>query len=552
MFTKSYIEALAHLSVMFSLSDYNKGNGEDRVTNDKRSMDSICMENSADILHKVEDDSRETHQFYSKLLDTLEEFRKSSRFTDGVLVEAEKEFSIHLNVLVSVYPRWANQIRTKKSCPKRIHLKSNTLGTIDRFIELLYKGVRINGCALERTVSCQNHLQARESIEVLGDCKKERKDEQPTLLNLQHTFQDLRNAGIFSDVILFTDDGNTLYCHRNVLAAHSPYFNGLFTSAMKEKDQELFDFTFFNASDFNEVINYMYTGQLTITNNNVMTLLEISDYLLMEALKQKVSLFVASHYLNVDTCCSILKVAQTYNSSALCRLTEEFICEEITEISQTEEFLEVDAEMVEWLVSKETLYVEERVLLGSIVRWFKRNDNTNKTELRRLLSYVHFQSIPNDIQPLEMRNLELVLDTITNQDSRSVFTGCSTRQPTTPANLCIIATFYNEVKAWLPRFNQLITLCSLPRALPAVTVYGHDQVFIIGGALNGRQQEGCSTEVLCYGLGKSSCETRSPMRKGVMHPVVCTLGQRLYVIGGENEICESQKTVQVYDTRSVG
>ena len=486
----------------------------------------------------MERDGCETKLFHSRLLEKLVQFQKASLFTDVVLVEAEKEYKIHLNVLACTYPHWF--VKNCALFPKRIHMKSNTPGAIDRFIELLYKGIRTNECSLKNVTNGKNFFQAKENFK--------HKEDETFSQNWQQTFERLKNDGVLCDVQLLLSDKTNLGCHKNVLAAHSPYLKSLFLTFLKEKGQNLADLTFFDTPDVKEVINYMYTGCISITGNNARSLLEISDYLLVETLKHEISLFMGRHCLNVQTFWAIFCMAQTYNSNVLYQITENFIYGNFSALCRSETVLEIEHEKMEWLVSKERLYTEETVLIDLIQKWFRQNKEKSKTELQGLLKHVYFHCIPDDLKPRALRNLDSSIDVI--QGLCDI--GCLS-QKVIPANLCVIATFHNQVKIWLPRYDRTINLCNLSRALPSVLLFGYDQLYIFGGALNCRQMEGCSAEVLCYSLETSDpkCETRSPMKVGVLQPALCILDQRIYVIGGENKLFQSQKIVQVYDPRYV-
>ena len=94
--------------------------------------------------------------------------------------------------------------------------------------------------------------------------------------NLYKRMDDFRRQEILCDTILQVD-GQEFPAHKNVLAACSEYFLGLFTSDMKEKHQLEVKLEGFRAFVMNDLLHYIYTGEVEITDENVKELVFVTS-----------------------------------------------------------------------------------------------------------------------------------------------------------------------------------------------------------------------------------------------------------------------------------
>ena len=88
--------------------------------------------------------------------------------------------------------------------------------------------------------------------------------------------QRLKNQ--FSDVGLVV--GNTVIrAHKSVLAASSAYFNAMFTCGLVEEQQEFVEIHSVSKNVLSLLIDFIYTGNITITEKNVQELFSAADML---------------------------------------------------------------------------------------------------------------------------------------------------------------------------------------------------------------------------------------------------------------------------------
>ncbi|XP_070535121.1 myoneurin-like [Ptychodera flava] len=104
---------------------------------------------------------------------------------------------------------------------------------------------------------------------------------EPIFINSER-LNEFRKQSLLTDVE-FCVQGQRFACHQAVLACFSPIFNSVLTSdAHKHKIRE--GFAVLNANTVKDLLDFMYTGQVTITMYNVEQLLKVSNELKFEEL----------------------------------------------------------------------------------------------------------------------------------------------------------------------------------------------------------------------------------------------------------------------------
>ena len=116
--------------------------------------------------------------------------------------------------------------------------------------------------------------------------------------NVLREMDKLRKRGQFTDVTLVSGDYRAL-CHRNVLAAASPYFNTMFMSNLSESRSDTVTLQI-DPVTLGLVVDYMYSGEMKITVDNVQTLVETSDLLMLDNLKAACDQFMSERVDKTD------------------------------------------------------------------------------------------------------------------------------------------------------------------------------------------------------------------------------------------------------------
>ncbi|XP_071163525.1 uncharacterized protein [Mytilus edulis] len=138
-----------------------------------------------------------------------------------------------------------------------------------------------------------------------------------------------RQTGELCDITLVIN-GKKFSAHRSILGLWSPYFLSMFTCDMREKSLEEIDLSESLVLDdddvFGLVLDYMYTGSLTICIENVEAVLRISNFLLLDDVKEYCRQFyIDLGNLDLSNCLRVRFLAETHNLLDVCNACQKMI-----------------------------------------------------------------------------------------------------------------------------------------------------------------------------------------------------------------------------------
>ena len=186
--------------------------------------------------------------------------------------------------------------------------------------------------------------------------------------------------------------------HKVLLTASSPFFRKLLTSGMRESNEDVIKIELCEATEdvMEDVLSYIYTGDVSITDKRAHNLIATADYLLLPGLKTLASNFIQKN-VTPENCIFNFYFAEKYD----CRKLKEKACKVVTSnftvVMETEGFLKLQAKEVSDWVSRDDIIIgaEEEVLNG-IVKWVSYDKGEREAHFTELLHHICLQSIPGD------------------------------------------------------------------------------------------------------------------------------------------------------------
>ena len=207
----------------------------------------------------------------------------------------------------------------------------------------------------------------------------------------------LRRNQSFCDMKVVVKD-KELAAHKAVLAAASPFFLSLLTSDMRESKEHLIriELEEATASVMEDVLQYIYTGNVSVTEENAHNLMATADYLLLLGLKTMVGRYLME-ILTTENCVFYYYFADKYQCMHLKERAREKISTDFSAVMETDDFLSLDIKQVmEWVSSDDiTVNAEEEVFKG-IVKWVSHNRSEREVEFPELLRQVRLVSISHN------------------------------------------------------------------------------------------------------------------------------------------------------------
>ena len=162
-----------------------------------------------------------------------------------------------------------------------------------------------------------------------------------------------------------------IFAHKFLLSISSPVFYAMFYGAMPETGEtvELPDCEYEILVEF---LRYIYCDELTLNENNVKGVLDLSKKYMMPPLADKCWQFLLSNMYPTNVF-SVLSVAEFYDEEKVMNLCWKMID------GQTEAVLRqrIERRHLEAMISRDTLKIEEETLFTAVDKWATRECEEN-------------------------------------------------------------------------------------------------------------------------------------------------------------------------------
>ena len=215
----------------------------------------------------------------------------------------------------------------------------------------------------------------------------------------------MRRQDHLCDMTLATKDGKEFKAHRNVLSAASPFFFKLFQSDMKENREGIVRFEEISGAVMEDVLEFIYTGSVEVTQENCKDLIAVADYLVIPGLKKLSGQFVEQQ-ITKSNCISTFYFAEMYQCDELITNTRKFIHANFASVAEMDEFLNLEAKEVEkWISSDEISVVVEADMFKIVLKWIEQDKSERKASFKQLFRHVRLAFLSRDF----------LLDVVTNE-----------------------------------------------------------------------------------------------------------------------------------------
>ena len=204
----------------------------------------------------------------------------------------------------------------------------------------------------------------------------------------------------FCDVILEVE-GRKLATHRCVLAANSQFFYTMFRSGMKESNQTVLSLKSVSFQSTSLILDYFYTREIVINDENVLELLNASSFLLVTPVKNA-CIEVLSRRLGSDNCFSIMQIAEQFGADILAQRAKDFIKLNFSILANNEEFVSISQEELVHFISSDDIQVEkEEEVYQCVLKWVK-HEASRVAVLPELLKHLRQGSLPKGFLESEL------------------------------------------------------------------------------------------------------------------------------------------------------
>ncbi|CAL8071894.1 unnamed protein product [Calicophoron daubneyi] len=177
-----------------------------------------------------------------------------------------------------------------------------------------------------------------------------------------------RKRGQLCDVVIKVG-GREFLAHRVVLAATSDYFDAMFSNGMAESAQLEVELKSISPDVMDALLDYVYTGQVHVTMENVQDLLPAASLVQMEGVKAACSNFLLAE-VDASNVLGIRRFAELHNCAELEKFARNYAAHNFEMVVEYEEFLCLTNEELLDLITREDLHIDsEESVYKAVMRW---------------------------------------------------------------------------------------------------------------------------------------------------------------------------------------
>ncbi|XP_068748905.1 BTB/POZ domain-containing protein 6-like [Montipora capricornis] len=182
------------------------------------------------------------------------------------------------------------------------------------------------------------------------------------------------NNGLFSDVkfVVRKSDGETeskqaIPAHKLVLSIGSPVFEAMFYGDLAET-RDCIELPDCEYESLLELFRYLYSDEVNLSGSNVMEVLYLAKKYIVPSLAAKCTKYLQDR-LDPSNVFNILQSARKYDEEQLVDRCWEVIDKQTEAALKSEGFAVIDRPLLEELVERDTLNIQEVELFKGVVQW---------------------------------------------------------------------------------------------------------------------------------------------------------------------------------------
>nr|XP_055170154.1 kelch-like protein 38 isoform X2 [Nyctereutes procyonoides] len=294
-------------------------------------------------------------------------------------------------------------------------------------------------------------------------------------------------------------------CHRSVLASSSPYFRAMFCSNFRERREAKVQLKGIEAATLEQIVSYVYTGQVRITADNVLPLMEAASMLQYPKLLEACSSYLQSQ-LTPSNCLGMIRLSEILSCETLKKKAREVALTRFPEVATSADLKELCALELRDYLGDDGLCGEEEKVFEALMVWVKHDLQARKRHVQELFEQVRLQYI----HPAFFHHF------IANEALLQSSPSCRTILETAKRQM-----FASYVTTSAPDLQP-------PWHVPPRTSY-QDFLILLGGRKDNQET---TRDVLLYNRRTSQWENLAKLPTRLYKASAVTLHRSIYVLGG--------------------
>uniref|UniRef100_A0A914QI22 BTB domain-containing protein n=1 Tax=Panagrolaimus davidi TaxID=227884 RepID=A0A914QI22_9BILA len=210
--------------------------------------------------------------------------------------------------------------------------------------------------------------------------------------------------------IVFDFDGKKLYADKLILSINSLTFKSMLSDRWISKNDSIKIETY-KFDDFKELLTFIYSGKCNITNENIFTILDMSEFYQIKDLKELCDKYLSKMEWNLTNIFQLFETSNKYSLIQTKITIQTFIFQNFKTIVKSNAFLNTKKSVITEIITLgQTFAIKYEEMFQAAYEWsenqaFKKqkdlgdeNFNMNdeiKVEIQEFLPHIKFNEMEN-------------------------------------------------------------------------------------------------------------------------------------------------------------
>ncbi|KAJ5078465.1 hypothetical protein M0811_04790 [Anaeramoeba ignava] len=221
-------------------------------------------------------------------------------------------------------------------------------------------------------------------------------------------FQNHQFADFQVEIQMQNNKNSIFDCHKCILSSRSDYFKALFNSQMKESKEGKVLFSNVSPLIMNQILKYIYIGEIEISHENAIELLiESKKLLLDQQIIQTVTSFIKTN-LTAENVVDIFHLATQFDLDEITKFSFDFILQNFLQIqNQNQQFFRLTEEDLISILSRNNFqFSSESDIFSSILLWIDFHSQTQNINPKNIFKCIRFCDMNHsELQKIQESNV---------------------------------------------------------------------------------------------------------------------------------------------------
>uniref|UniRef100_A0A914R840 BTB domain-containing protein n=1 Tax=Panagrolaimus davidi TaxID=227884 RepID=A0A914R840_9BILA len=215
--------------------------------------------------------------------------------------------------------------------------------------------------------------------------------------------QDYKN-GAFD--LTFDVEGKEIYAHKYMLLSVSEVFNRMVSGTWN--NGESIKIEAYSYNNFYELLTFLYSGECSLTDENIFVMVDLSEFYQIKALQQKCDEYLSQKEYTKENVLMFFEGLSNYTLPLFEKAVLKAMKENGLNLVESDGFMETSKEIVKKIACFEDRFVTEEKLFEKVYQWTEKQitnkqnkannetfdlNNSVKSEIKEFLPFINFKKM---------------------------------------------------------------------------------------------------------------------------------------------------------------